>query len=120
MTHWKHRATRCAMPLCEQTRRRGWTTCALYGHGERGVSLYGLKPGMPRLTELSDASGARVPDIGERVMHYTDYNIGTVVDRAERAAGAGWWDVWVRWDGDPSWPMGHNPDELLDPPEGDT
>ena len=54
MPHWKHTATRCAMPLCDRTRRKGWTTCALYGHAERGVSLYGLKTGEPRLTELSD------------------------------------------------------------------
>ncbi len=115
MTHWKHRATRCAMPLCEQTRRRGWTTCALYGHGERGVSLFGIQRGMPTLTELSDASGARVPDIGERVMHHVDYEVGTVMDRVE--AVPGFWTIYVRWEGDP-WPMQHNPDELLDPPEG--
>lgn len=50
MAHWKHAATRCAMPECDRTRRKGWTTCALIGHYERGVSLYGLKPGDARLT----------------------------------------------------------------------
>ncbi len=113
MAHWKHTATRCAMPLCEQTRRRGWTTCAYYGHVERGVSLYGLKPGEPRLTEVLDFSGARVPDIGETVMHYVDYDVGTVQDRFEREPGH--WEVYVRWseDGPRPWAK-HGPDELTE------
>jgi hypothetical protein len=48
--NWRYTATRCAMEGCERTRRKGWTTCALFGHAERGVSLYGLKSGEPRLT----------------------------------------------------------------------
>lgn len=47
MTHWKQRATRCAMPGCERTRVKGWTTCPV--HRDRGRSLYGLAPGEPRL-----------------------------------------------------------------------
>lgn len=49
MAHWKHNATRCAVEGCDRTRVKGRTTCALLGHYERGVSLYGLKPGDPRL-----------------------------------------------------------------------
>lgn len=49
MPHWKHTATRCAVPDCERTRCKGWTTCNLIGHYERGVSLYGLRTGEPRL-----------------------------------------------------------------------
>lgn len=49
MTHWKHKATRCAVEGCERTRRKGWTTCGLWDHHARGLSLYGLKPGEPRL-----------------------------------------------------------------------
>lgn len=61
--HWKHTATRCAMPSCERARVKGWTTCALLTHYERGVSLYGLRSG-PRLREmpagtLDSAEGAR-------------------------------------------------------------
>jgi hypothetical protein len=52
-THWKYRATRCAIPDCERTRTKGRSTCSLIGHAERGVSLYGLKPGMPQF--LDDA-----------------------------------------------------------------
>jgi hypothetical protein len=51
MAHWKHAATRCAVEGCERTRVKGRTTCARIGHYERGVSLYGLKPGAARLTE---------------------------------------------------------------------
>ena len=54
--HWKHRATRCAVDGCERTRCKGWTTCALLAHHARGVSLYGLKSGAPRLR--SDAAAA--------------------------------------------------------------
>lgn len=57
-------------------------------------------------------AGDPVPEIGQRVMHCVDYDIGTVVDRAD----FGGWVVWVRWDSDPSWPMNHNPDELIEPP----
>jgi hypothetical protein len=49
MTHWKHRATRCAVPGCERTRVKGRTTCSLIAHYAQGVSLYGLKPTDPRL-----------------------------------------------------------------------
>jgi hypothetical protein len=42
MPHWKYTATRCAMPDCGRTRRKGWTTCNLIAHAERGISLYGL------------------------------------------------------------------------------
>ncbi len=52
MPHWKHTATRCAIEGCERTRRKGWTTCPLIGHIEKGVSLYGLRPGEPRLRPL--------------------------------------------------------------------
>lgn len=51
MTHWKYSATRCAMPGCENTRKKGWTTCTLIGHYDRGVSLYGLAPKAPKLTD---------------------------------------------------------------------
>jgi hypothetical protein len=51
MSHWKHAATRCAVDGCERTRRKGWTTCSLIGHAERGVSLYGLAPKAPRLRD---------------------------------------------------------------------
>lgn len=51
MTHWKYSATRCAMPGCENTRKKGWTTCTLIGHYDRGVSLYGLAPKAPKLTK---------------------------------------------------------------------
>lgn len=55
--HWKHRATRCAVGDCERTRLRGWSTCGRIGHREQGVSLYGLRPGEPRLKpqSLADA-----------------------------------------------------------------
>lgn len=49
MAHWKHHATRCAIDGCERTRLKGWTTCGLVDHHARGVSLYGLRPGAPRL-----------------------------------------------------------------------
>lgn len=52
MTHWKQRATECAVDGCERTRRKGWTTCTLLDHHERGVSLYGLKRGKPRLRAI--------------------------------------------------------------------
>lgn len=45
MKHWKHRATRCAVPGCERERVKGWTTCRVYQHHEAGKSLYGLKRG---------------------------------------------------------------------------
>lgn len=61
MTHWKHRATRCAMDGCERTRRKGWTTCALIGHAERGVSLYGLKRDEPRLLPPVERTVTRNP-----------------------------------------------------------
>lgn len=50
-THWKHRATRCAVEGCERTRMKGWTTCGVVSHFAQRVSLYGLKPGEPRLSE---------------------------------------------------------------------
>lgn len=53
-THWKHRATRCAIDGCERTRHKGWTTCALFDHYPLGVSLYGLRPGDPR-TRMSES-----------------------------------------------------------------
>lgn len=49
MAHWKYNATRCAVEGCDRTRVKGRATCALLEHYERGVSLYGLKPGDPRL-----------------------------------------------------------------------
>ncbi len=49
MAHWKHTATRCAVEGCENTRRKGWTTCAIATHNADGVSLYGLAPKAPRL-----------------------------------------------------------------------
>lgn len=55
MAHWKHAATRCAVEGCESTRRKGWSTCARFDHHARGVSLYGLKPGDPRLTDEQPA-----------------------------------------------------------------
>jgi hypothetical protein len=57
--HWKERATRCAVDECERTRRKGWSTCPLIGHAEQGVSLYGLKPGEPRLKDAAGAPGAK-------------------------------------------------------------
>lgn len=48
--HWKHRATRCAVEGCEHTRVKGWTTCSS-SHYRLGVSLYGLKPGEPKLVD---------------------------------------------------------------------
>jgi len=51
MAHWKHTATRCAVPECERTRVKGWTTCALVSHYNRGLSLYGLKPKDPKLKD---------------------------------------------------------------------
>ena len=51
MAHWKHTATRCAVPECERTRVKGWTTCALLTHRRQGVSLYGLRSGEPKLCE---------------------------------------------------------------------
>lgn len=50
--HWKHTATRCAVEGCERTRRKGWTTCAIIGHAERGVSLYGLAPKAAKLLPI--------------------------------------------------------------------
>lgn len=58
----------------------------------------------------TDYSATRVPSIGQRVRHYVDYDIGTVVDRVRLDSTR--WDVYIRWDSDPSWPMSHNPDEL--------
>ncbi len=57
MAHWKHTATRCAVGGCERTRMKGHTTCGLYGHAERGVSLYGLKPGEPKLNGYRQGCG---------------------------------------------------------------
>ncbi len=58
-------------------------------------------------------AGDPVPEIGRRVMHNVDYDLGTVVDRHDSGNG---WDVWVRWDSDPSWPYCAAPDELIEPP----
>lgn len=58
MPHWKYNATRCAVADCERTRVKGRTTCSLAGHYERGVSLYGLKPGEPRLCDPSHTAKA--------------------------------------------------------------
>ena len=58
-THWKHRATRCAVPDCERTRRKGWTTCGIPSHHAQGVSLYGLKPKAPRLRDVRAISADR-------------------------------------------------------------
>lgn len=41
MTHWKHRATRCAVEGCERTRVRRWSTCSLVSHYRLGKSLIG-------------------------------------------------------------------------------
>lgn len=49
MAHWKYAATRCAVPECGCTRKKGWTTCTLPSHYARGVSLYGLAPKAPKL-----------------------------------------------------------------------
>jgi len=53
MAHWKYHATRCAVEGCERTRVKGHSTCSHLPHYNRGVSLYGLKPGMPKLKEVS-------------------------------------------------------------------
>lgn len=65
--------------------------------------------------QTTDYSGAIVPSIGSRVMHYVDYDIGTVVDRVEIRPMH--WDIRVRWDSmlahGVHWPtMNHAPDEL--------
>lgn len=64
MAHWKHTATRCAVEGCERTRQKGRTTCALFGHAERGVSLYGLGRDDARLlpTKLDTAPAQPVSD----------------------------------------------------------
>jgi hypothetical protein len=56
--HWKQTATRCAVPACERTRVKGWSTCALIGHYARGVSLYGLAPKAPKLIDAGDKQDA--------------------------------------------------------------
>jgi hypothetical protein len=40
-THWKRRATRCAVEGCDRTRVKGWSTCRLLTHYGLGKSLYG-------------------------------------------------------------------------------
>ena len=58
--HWKHRATRCAIDGCERTRMKGWTTCTSAGHYVRGLSLYGLKPGEPKLRDRIPSDDPKV------------------------------------------------------------
>jgi hypothetical protein len=41
MSHWKYRATRCAVEGCDRTRKKGWSTCTLLTHYPLGKSLYG-------------------------------------------------------------------------------
>ena len=40
-SHWKHRATRCAVVGCEATRRKGWSTCGKLDHFQAGQPLKG-------------------------------------------------------------------------------
>jgi hypothetical protein len=41
VSHWKHRATRCAVEGCDRPRRKGWSTCGDIDHHALGRSLYG-------------------------------------------------------------------------------
>lgn len=62
MSHWKYNATRCAMPSCEVTRRKGWTTCGRYDHHNHGRSLYGLEPKAPQLVSFDRDEAHRLAD----------------------------------------------------------
>lgn len=67
MAHWKHNATRCAVEGCERTRVKGWTTCSIIGHHSIGRTLYGLKPGEPRLIN-HDEKGSTMSDLYEKLL----------------------------------------------------
>lgn len=59
-SHWKYRETRCAVIGCDRTRVKGWSTCSLIAHHERGKSLYGAG----RIQPISIVHTGDDPEVG--------------------------------------------------------